>query len=102
MLYDWFKHITFAYPKMLSLFALLLPMIWWYVTKHNSRVGTMKVSTVQSFNVSSGKIYTRHIVFILRLLALSCIILALARPQIHSDEELKKGQGIDIVLSIDV
>ena len=38
----------------------------------------------------------------LRLLALSCIILALARPRRHTDEQMKKGEGIDIVLAIDV
>jgi Ca-activated chloride channel homolog len=40
--------------------------------------------------------------FVLRLLALSCIIIALARPQRHNDEQLRKGEGIDIVLAIDV
>jgi len=102
MLYDWFKNIVFAYPQMLILFALLLIMIGWYVKKNNDRQATMKVSTANSFTVSSAKIYFRHLPFVLRLLALSCIILALARPQRHNDEQLKKGQGIDIVLSIDV
>ena len=98
MLYDWFKNIVFAYPQMLILFALLLIMIGWYVKKNNDRQATMKVSTANSFTVSSAKIYFRHLPFVLRLLALCCIILALARPQRHNDEQLKKGQGIDIVL----
>ena len=44
----------------------------------------------------------RHLPFILRLLEIICIILALARPRQHSDEQLRKGEGIDIVLAIDV
>jgi Ca-activated chloride channel family protein len=62
----------------------------------------LKVSTTYSFTASSFKNTLRHLPFILRLLALSCIILALARPQRHTDEQLRKGQGIDIVLTIDV
>lgn len=102
MLYDWFKHIEFAYPKMLTLFALVPALIWWYVNKYNSRQGALKMSTAFSFTVSSFKNVLRHLPFVLRLLALCCIILALARPQMHSDEQLRKGEGIDIVLSIDV
>ena len=102
MLYDWFKHIDFAYPKMISLFAFIPALIGWYVKKYNSRQGALKVSTTHSFTVSSFKIFLRHIPFVLRLLVLSCIILALARPQRHTDEQLRKGEGIDIVLAIDV
>jgi len=60
------------------------------------------MSTTHSFTVSSFKNTLRHLPFILRMLAISCIILALARPQQHSDEQLRKGEGIDIVLCIDV
>jgi Ca-activated chloride channel family protein len=60
------------------------------------------MSTTYSFTVSSFKNILRHLPFVLRLLALSCIILALARPQQHSDEQLRRGEGIDIVLCIDV
>ena len=60
------------------------------------------MSTAFSFTVSSFKNILRHVPFVLRLLALCCIILALARPQKHNDEQLRKGEGIDIVLTIDV
>lgn len=102
MLYDWFKHIEFAYPKMLSLFAFVPALTWWYVKKYNSSQAALKVSTAHSFRVSSFKNILRHLPFVLRLLALSCIILALARPRQHNDEQLRKGEGIDIVLAIDV
>jgi len=102
MLYDWFKHIEFAYPKMLTLFAFLPALLWWYLKKYNSRQGALKVSTTHSFTVRSFKNVLRHIPFVLRLLALGCIIMALARPQRHNDEKLRTGEGIDIVLAIDV
>jgi len=38
----------------------------------------------------------------LRLLALACIIVALAQPQTSNDEQQTEGEGIDIILCIDV
>ncbi|HEY1870903.1 MAG TPA: VWA domain-containing protein [Chitinophagaceae bacterium] len=102
MLYDWFRHIEFAYPTMLTLFAFIPFLVWWYVTRYNKQQAALKVSTAYAFTVSSFKNILRHLPFVLRLLALSCIILALARPRRHSDEQMKKGEGIDIVLAIDV
>jgi len=102
MLYDWLRHIEFAYPQMLGLFIILPVLIWWYVKKYNKRQGALKMSTTYSFTVSSFKNILRHLPFVLRLGALSCIILALAKPQKHVDEQLRRGEGIDIVLCIDV
>jgi len=102
VLYDWLRNIEFAYPTLLTLFAFVPALIWWYVRNYNSRQAALKVSTAFSFTVTSFKNILRHLPFVLRLLALSCIILALARPRTHTDERLKKGEGIDIVLAIDV
>lgn len=51
---------------------------------------------------ASWRTALRHIPFVLRLLAISCLIVALARPQTRNDEELKSGEGIDIILCLDV
>ncbi len=102
MIYEWFQDIEFARPRMLTLLALLPFLIWWYVTRHTKGVASLKVSTAASFNTRSLKNTLRHIPFILRLLAISCIIVALAQPQTIHNEEQTKGEGIDIVLSIDV
>jgi Ca-activated chloride channel homolog len=40
--------------------------------------------------------------FVLRLLAIICLIIALARPQFRNDEQLTNGEGIDIVLCLDI
>jgi len=102
MLYNWLKNIDFAYPVVLGLFIMIPFLIWWYNKRANSRQGTIKVSTVYSFNVTFRKNYFRHLPFILRLLAVSCLILALARPQKRNDEQRTEGEGIDIVLCMDV
>ncbi len=94
--------MDFAHPEFFGLFALLLLLLWWYVKKYSSQQATINVSTAHAFGVSSWKNRFRHLPFILRLLVLSCLIIALARPQKRNDEEQTKGEGIDIVLCMDV
>lgn len=102
MIYNWLKNIAFAYPAVLGLFAVLPLLIIWYVKKYDSRQATMKVSSVYAFTVSSWKNRFRHFPFILRLLALSCLILTMARPQKRNEQQQTEGEGIDIVLCMDV
>ena len=103
MLYDWFKNIDFAYPYFFGLLLLVPLMIYWYVVKFGDMQGKLRVSSLQSFAGNrSWKNVFRHVPFILRILALVCIATALARPQTRNDEELKSGEGIDIVLCMDV
>ncbi len=102
MLYNWLKHTNFAYPLAFGLFALLPFLVWWYLKKNNFQQATFKVSSVNAFAVSSWKNRFRHLPFIFRLLALSCLIVALARPQKKNDEQRTEGEGIDIVLCMDV
>jgi Ca-activated chloride channel family protein len=103
LVYDWFQHIEFAYPWAFGLFLLLPLMIWWYLTKYPKQQATLKVSSILALKqVSSWKKVFRHALLVFRLLAISCLIVALARPQTRNDEELKTGEGIDIVLCLDV
>lgn len=102
MLYDWIKYMHFAYPLCFGLFAVLPLLAWWYIKKHGSAQATIIVSTAYSFTVSSWKNRMRHLPFILRLLAISCVIVSLARPQKRNDEQRTEGEGIDIVLCMDV
>ena len=100
MLYDWFQHIEFANKWVLP-FLLILPVIAFlnYRTKPKS---SFVVSTSEAFRVRTFKNTLIKLPFILRLLALGCIILALARPQIKNTQSQNKGEGIDIVLCMDV
>lgn len=52
--------------------------------------------------MKSWKNLLRHLPFVLRLLAITSLIIAIARPQVRNDEELKSGEGIDIILCLDV
>jgi Ca-activated chloride channel family protein len=101
VLYQWFQHIVFAYPAVFGLLLLIPVLIYWYSRKR--RQGTVMVSSTRNFgDTQSWKNWLRHIPFALRMMALVCLILALARPQIRNDEELTNGEGIDIILCLDI
>lgn len=102
MLYNYIKNMDFVYPIFFGLFFVLPLLIGWYVKKYNLGISTIKVSTTHAFRVISWKNRFRHLPFIIRLLALSCLILAMARPQKRNTEQRTQGEGIDIMLCMDV
>lgn len=103
MVYDWLQHISFAYPVFFALFALLPLLIFWYAKKGRQRNATVLVSSLKTHeDIGSWKNMLRHAVFIFRLIAISCLILALARPQIRNEQQQTNGEGIDIVLCLDI
>ncbi len=101
MLYNWFENIEFRYIWVLP-FLLMLPVIAWIYFKSNRKRAAMMVSSLTWFKVKTARNYTRHIPFWFRLLALGCILLALARPQLRNVSSKNKGEGIDIILCMDV
>ena len=102
MLYEWINNMDFAYPYAFGLFALIPLLIFWYVKRSNRQTALVRVSTAYAFKANSWKNRFRHLPFILRLLALACLIVALARPQKRNDDQRIEGEGIDIVLCMDV
>jgi Ca-activated chloride channel family protein len=102
MLYDYIRDIHFAFPVAFGLFALLPVMIWWYLKKSDRRQATFRVSTTHAFMAGSWKNRFRHFLFVFRVLAMTALILALARPQKRNQEQRTEGEGIDIVLCMDV
>jgi Ca-activated chloride channel family protein len=102
LLFDYFKDINLGHPWFLSSLGLIPLMIFWYVKKNNRLHGTIGISDLSSDNLSSFKTAMRHVLFIMRVLAILCIILALARPQTQHQLQLSEGEGVDIILCIDV
>ena len=60
------------------------------------------ISDISAKGLGSWKTGIRHLLFVLRLLAIFFIITALARPQTMFEEQNAEGEGLDIVLCIDV
>ena len=102
MLYEYFQNITFANIWVLP-FLILLPIIAWLrYTTFAKLKSAFTLSTTSGTKHRTAKNYLIHVPFWLRLLALSCLLLALARPQIRNVQSRNKGEGIDIVLCIDI
>lgn len=103
MLYEWFSDIEFAQPYQFILLGLVPILIWWYITAYQRKQASIMVSGTSPFSsLSSWKTGLRHIPFALRMLALICLIVALARPQKRNDEQMVSGEGVDIILCLDV
>jgi Ca-activated chloride channel family protein len=103
MLNEWYQHIVFAYPYLLWLLLMLPMLTGWYILKNKKSTSSITVSTVSIYKKpGSSKNTIRHLPFILRLFSLALLIIAIARPQTRSNEERVEGEGIDIILCMDV
>ncbi|MFD2915152.1 vWA domain-containing protein [Psychroserpens luteus] len=99
-----FEGIEFLNKEFFWLFLLLPLAIVWYFFKRKQQTAELKMSSIKGFKVGNSLLpKLRPILFVLRLLALSFLIIALARPR-TSDEttKTKTTKGIDIVMAIDV
>ena len=96
--------IEFTNPAYLFLLLLLIPMIVWYVMNSGKSQAEIKVSSVSAFkNIKkSPKIYLRHALFGLRLLAISLLIIVLARPQSSISWRETNAEGIDVIMAMDI
>ncbi len=102
MLFNYFKNITFSQPWFLLLLIIVPVLIWWYASKNNERLGAIIISDVSAKGLHSWKTSFRHLPFVFRLLAIIFITTAMARPQTMFEEQNAEGEGVDIVLCIDV
>lgn len=102
MIVEYFQNIEFARPYLFWLFLLLPLLIIFYVAKNKKRTASLVVSTNKAPGMGSWKTSFLHFPFVLRLLTLSAIIISLAGPQTRNEQEKAEGEGIDIVLCIDV
>jgi len=103
VLYDWISNIHFAKPWFFALFAGLPLLIFFYLRPPFRSQGSLLVSGVKAFGGGrSWKTIFRHLLFVFRMLATLCIIIALARPQTGSEQQLTTGEGIDIVFCLDI
>ena len=96
--------ITFLNPLFFWLLLLLPLAIVWYVLKNKQQTAELQISSLKGFKVSNNKLpLLKHGLFALRLLALTLIIVALARPRTSSTTtKSKTTKGVDIVMAIDV
>ncbi|KQB43254.1 aerotolerance regulator BatA [Flavobacterium sp. L1I52] len=96
--------ITFLNPEFFWLFLLIPLAIIWLVLKRNQQSATLKVSSIKGFKTKQSTLAKlKPYLNVLRLLALSSLIVALARPRtVDISNRTKTTKGIDIVMAVDV
>ncbi|MDR1005020.1 MAG: VWA domain-containing protein [Prevotellaceae bacterium] len=96
--------MVFANIECLLLLLLLVPYIIWYVLKQRTSEATLQISDAHVYakTPKSYKNYLLHVPFVLRIVALTLIIVVLARPQTTDSWQNSEIEGIDIMLAIDV
>lgn len=99
-----FKNIVFANPEFFWLLLLLpLMLLWYWFWNKKSQANVTFSSTIAFKKTKSWSDALYHLLFVLRMIAIALIVIALARPQTHSENaKTKITDGIDIVMAIDV
>jgi Ca-activated chloride channel family protein len=96
--------LSFLNPEFFWLFLLIPMAVAWIYWKRNEQTATLKISSTQGFKDSNSILIRLHpILNVLRLLALSSLIIAMARPRtVDISNQTKTTRGIDIVIAMDV
>lgn len=94
----------FANPRYFLLLTLLLPMILWYILREKRSHADLQISSLRAFKgvKHAGRVWLRHVLFVLKVLAIALLVTALARPQSSNSWQTYTSEGIDIVLALDI
>jgi Ca-activated chloride channel family protein len=99
-----FKDVVFLYPWVLS-FLILVPLITLiYFLKLKRNQSAIKISDTKIFLYSKESLRVKliHLPFFLKMMVLTLIIIALARPQSFSSGTNITTEGIDIAIVLDI
>ena len=98
------KEVSFLNPEFFWLFLLLPAVVLWQLWKSKQQSPTLKISSVKGFKAQKSLLAKlKPFLFVFRLLALSLLIIAMARPRkVDISSQTKSTKGIDIVMAIDV
>lgn len=99
------NEFRFAHPYVLILlpFSLLFMYRWWQ-RRWLSRAGVLQYSDIRliSNTANSLRLRLRQFPNLIRLIAWILLVVALARPQTGQTQNIIRGQGIDMVIAIDI
>ncbi len=100
----WNPNTVFASPWALWGLLLIPLLAYWYYRRHRHATSDVRYSTLDAFRGSGPTLRERlrHLPAVLRLLVLTALIVALARPQLTSQGENIYTEGIDIALLLDI
>ena len=95
----------FEYPYLLWLLAVPVLLVARYLwVEFKDRRPHLRVSSLDAWKAGGSTLlaWLRHVPFVLRIAALSLIIVAIARPRSSTQVEKVDTEGIDIVFAMDV
>jgi len=96
--------IKFAEPLFLYMLIVVPAMIVFYILKQQSVTASVRMPGLQPFaqTGTTFRHYLRHILFAVRVIAVTMLIIVLARPQKTDRYQNVSTEGIDIVLTQDI
>ena len=96
--------ITFANPTFLWMLVLVPAMIAYYVIRQQKTNSSLKMPDLEVFNKArvTFRNYLRHILFAFQVIAITLLIIVLARPQKTDKFQDVTTEGIDIILTLDI
>lgn len=96
--------MTLKYPYLLLLLLLYIPLLWYWLATKRSRYAALGVSSLKAFRGrnAGGRAVLIPVCRVLQLIALGCLIVALARPQKQDYLTNSHILGTDIVLALDI
>jgi len=99
-----FTNFEFMHPQFLWLLVIIPVVIVWYIFNRKNNSATLTIATTKGFETTPSLLAKlKPILPVLRLLALTLLIVALARPRnVEVSSKTKTNKGIDIVMAIDV
>lgn len=98
------NNFEFHSPEFLWLFILIPFLGLWFFSSRKKENTLLSVPSTKGFDVGSSILpKLKPLLNVFRLLALSALIIALARPRnVSVSKKTKTNRGIDIVMAIDV
>ena len=94
---------SFNNPEMFVIFFVIIAHALWYLFYKKNVDATIRFSnTLLISKQKSVKEKLIHLPYILNILAISLMIISLARPQTENNWEETKTKGIDIIIAMDI
>lgn len=96
--------MQFANPGMLWLLLVCPLLAGWWIWRRRSTHPSLAVSTTGPFAKLGrpARQYGLYAMYVLRVLALGCLIVCLARPQTRDAWRTSKTEGTDMVIALDI
>ncbi|HVN57367.1 MAG TPA: VWA domain-containing protein [Bacteroidales bacterium] len=98
------RTFAFASPAFLLLLIIVPAMIAFYIFRQHKVSASLRVPGMEPFE-GAGKTFRhwlRHLLFVFRTIAITFLIIILARPQSTNNFQDVSTEGIDIVLALDI